>query len=69
MVQILGLVEDKKCFNTFNFMKTKLKNELGGNLNNVVHMYSPRFYIKETFPFPKKSQIGESPSQALQIFL
>jgi hypothetical protein len=52
---MLGLLENEKCFSTLNFMKTKLKNQLGEHLNNVVHMYFQKFYIKETFPFQKKT--------------
>jgi hypothetical protein len=51
MTLVLGSVEDKWCFFTFSFTKSKLKNQLIIHLNLVVYMYSQKYYFLENFPF------------------
>jgi hypothetical protein len=45
MVQFLGSVEDERCFNSFTFCKSELRNRLKTNLGLVVRMFSQKFYI------------------------
>jgi hypothetical protein len=40
MVQIVGSVEDERCFSTFAFMKSKLRNRLTTHLPLVVWMFA-----------------------------
>jgi len=40
IVQVLGFVEDERCFNSLAFLKNKLQNSLDTYLECVVGMYS-----------------------------
>jgi hypothetical protein len=53
MVQIVGSVEDERCFFTLAFMKSKLCNMLITHLPLVVHMFAQWFYIMQNFPYAK----------------
>jgi hypothetical protein len=44
MVQIMGSVEDERCFFTLAFMISKLRNGLITHLPLVVRMFAQRFY-------------------------
>jgi hypothetical protein len=48
---VLGSVEDKCTFSTLKFMKSKLRNRLGGNLETTMRMFSQGFYNQEMFPY------------------
>jgi hypothetical protein len=51
MVQILGSVEDERCFSTLAFMKLKFHNRFITHLLIVVHMFTQQFYTLENFPY------------------
>jgi hypothetical protein len=51
MVQVIGSVEDKKCFSTLAFMKSKFCNRLTTHLPLVVHMFTQNFYTMHNFPY------------------
>jgi len=40
IVQMIGLVEDERCFSTFAFMKSKLRNRFNDHLDLVVCMFT-----------------------------
>jgi hypothetical protein len=44
MVQIIGSVEDEKCFSILALMKSKLRNMLTTHLTLVVCMFTQQFY-------------------------
>lgn len=48
---VLGSVEDERTFSTLSFMKSKLRNRLGGHLDTCVKVYAQDFYTQETFPY------------------
>jgi hypothetical protein len=48
---VLGSVEDEHTFSTLKFMKSKLRNRLGGHLDTTMRMFSQGFYNQETFPY------------------
>jgi hypothetical protein len=45
MVQIVGSMEDERCFYTLAFMKSKLQNKLTTHLPLVVCMFAQQLYI------------------------
>jgi hypothetical protein len=45
MVQVVGSVEDERCFSILVFMKSKLHNRLTTHLLLVVQMFVQDFYI------------------------
>jgi hypothetical protein len=45
MVQVVGSVEDKRCFSTLSFMKSKFHNKLTTYLPFIVHMFTFILYI------------------------
>jgi hypothetical protein len=51
MVQVFGSVEDKQCFSSLAFCKSKLCNRLPTNLGLVVRMFSQKFYTLQNFPY------------------
>lgn len=51
IVVVLGSVRDEHTFSTVNFMKSKLRNLLTTNLDQVVKMYAHEFFTLQTFPF------------------
>jgi hypothetical protein len=51
IVQVIGLVEDEKCFSTLTFMKTKLQNRLTTHLELVIWMFGQFFFTLQDFPF------------------
>jgi hypothetical protein len=44
-------VEDERCFSTFAFTKSKLKNIFNDHLGLVVYMFAQKFYNLENFPY------------------
>lgn len=48
---VLGSVEDERTFSTLGFMKSKLRNRLGGHLDTCVKMFSQQFFTLQSFPF------------------
>jgi hypothetical protein len=50
IVQIFGLMEDERCFNTLNFMKSTLQNNLTTHVDLVICMIAQKFYTFENFP-------------------
>jgi hypothetical protein len=40
IVQVIGSVEDERTIFTLSFMKLKLRNQLVGHLDIVVHMFA-----------------------------
>lgn len=48
---VLGSVEDERTFSTLSFVKSKLRNRLGGHLDTCVKLYSQQFFTLQTFPF------------------
>jgi hypothetical protein len=44
-MQVIGIVEDKKCFSILTFMKSKFCSRLTTHLPFVVHMFAQHFYI------------------------
>lgn len=51
IVQVLGSVEDERCFSSLAFLKNKLRNSLDMHLECVVGMYSQKIFSLETFPY------------------
>jgi len=51
VVQVLGSVEDERCFSSLAFLKNKLRNSLDTHLECVVGMYSPKLFSLESFPY------------------
>jgi hypothetical protein len=51
MVMVLGSMEDKYCFSTLSFMKSKLWNQLTTHFDLVVKMFAQNHYTLDTFPF------------------
>ena len=50
-VQVLSSVEDKRTFNSFSFLKSKLRNQLTTHLDLVVDMFAQDFYTFNIFPY------------------
>ena len=50
---VLGSVEDERTFSTLSFMKSKLRNRLGGHMDTCVKLFSQSFFTLETFPITK----------------
>jgi hypothetical protein len=48
-VQVLGNIEDERCFNSLVFCKSKLWNQFTTSLGLVVRMFSYKFYIVHNF--------------------
>jgi hypothetical protein len=48
---VLGSVEDERTFSTLGFMKSKLRNQLGGHLNICVKLCSQPFFTQGNFPY------------------
>ena len=48
---VLGSVEDEQTFSTLKFMKSKVRNRLGGHLDTTMRMFSQGYYSQETFPY------------------
>jgi hypothetical protein len=51
MVQIVGSVEDERCFSTLAFMKLKLCNKLTTHLPLVVWMFAKWYYALQNFSY------------------
>ncbi len=49
MVQVIGFVEDKRCFGTLVLMKNKVRNQLNTNLDLCVRTFGQTFFILENF--------------------
>jgi hypothetical protein len=50
-VQVIGRVEDGRCFSTLAFMMSKLRNKLTTHLPLVVRMFAQHFYTIQNFPY------------------
>ena len=48
---VLGSVEDECIFSKLKFMKSKLRNKLGGYLDTTMCMFSQGFYSQEMLPY------------------
>lgn len=48
---VLGNVEDERTFSTLSFMKSKVRNRLGGHLDACVKLYAQEFFTMENFLF------------------
>jgi hypothetical protein len=59
MVSVLGSVEDKCTFSMFIFMKNKLHNRLGPNLDTIVQMFAQSFIHKKVSFIRMQSQHGK----------
>ncbi len=51
MVQVVGSVEDERCFSPFTFMNFKFRNRLTTHLSFVVRMFVQCFYTIQKFPY------------------
>jgi hypothetical protein len=51
VVQVIGSVEDERCFPTLTFMKTKLWSKLTTHLKLVIWIFSQKFFTLQDFPF------------------
>jgi hypothetical protein len=51
IVMVLGSEEDKRTFPTFNFMKSKLCNNLTVHFDLGIKVYTQKIYKFKTFPF------------------
>jgi hypothetical protein len=51
IVQIVGSMEDERCFSTLAFIKSKLQNRPTTHLPLVVRMFAEQFYILQNFPY------------------
>jgi hypothetical protein len=48
---ILGSIEDERTFSMLGFMKSKLRNRLGGHLDICVKLFSQPFFTHANFPY------------------
>jgi hypothetical protein len=48
---VLGSVEDERTFSSLSFMKSKVRNRLGGHLDTCVKVYAQEFFTQESFPY------------------
>jgi hypothetical protein len=53
MIQVLGFVEDECMFSNFNFIKSRIHNQLIDHLNLCVCMFWQFFYTMDAFPYDK----------------
>jgi hypothetical protein len=51
VVNVLGSVQDERCFSSLSFLKNKLRNNLDEHLGVVVGMYSQKVFNLHTFSF------------------
>jgi len=51
IIQVLGSVEDERCFSSLTFLKNKLRNSLDTHFECVVGMYTQKIFSLETFPY------------------
>jgi hypothetical protein len=56
IVQVIGSVEDERCFSTLTFMKTKLQNILTTHVELVIWIFSQKFFTFRDFPFGEAIQ-------------
>jgi hypothetical protein len=69
VVQVFGLVEDKSVLALLPH-DNKVEKPVGRTLEQCGPYVFSKFLYKRDLSFPKQqSQIGESPSQGLQMFL
>ena len=54
---VLGSVEDEHKFLNLAFIKSKLRNRLGVNLDTCVRLFSQGFYSQDTFPYQEASTL------------
>jgi hypothetical protein len=50
-VQVLGFVEDERCFFVMAFMKNKLRNWLTCHMDLCIRFFAQQFYTIGNFPF------------------
>ena len=48
---ILGSIEDERTFSSLKFIKSRLRSQLEGNLDTVVHVFSQGYHNLESFPY------------------
>lgn len=48
---VLGSVEDERTFSTLAYMKSKVRNRLGGNLDTCVKIFAQPWWTQENFPY------------------
>jgi len=51
IVHVIGSVEDKRCFSSVGFLKSKLRNNLDEHIQVVLGMHFQRVYTLENFPY------------------
>lgn len=51
MVTLVGSVEDERTFSNLAFIKNKLRNRLGANLDTIMKLYAQDFFTLESFPY------------------
>jgi hypothetical protein len=51
MVHVLIFIEDKRCFNSISFLKSKMWNRLNPHSQLVGPMYAQLFFTLDTFPY------------------
>lgn len=50
-LQVLGFVEDECTFNTINFMKARLGNQLNPHMDFCTKFYNQQFFIIQNFSY------------------
>jgi hypothetical protein len=50
-LQVLGFVEDECTFNTINFMKARLGNQLSPHMDFCTKFYNQQFFTIQNFPY------------------
>jgi hypothetical protein len=58
IAQMIGSVEDERCFSTLAFTKSKLRNRFNDHLDLVVYMFAQKFYNLENFPYNVETYQG-----------
>jgi len=48
---VLGSVEDERTFSTLAYMKSKVRNRLGGHLDTCVKLFAQPWWNQESFPY------------------
>jgi hypothetical protein len=55
-VQVIGSMEDERCFSTLTFMKAKLQNRVTTHLELIIWIFSQKFFTLQNFPFGEAIQ-------------
>jgi hypothetical protein len=48
---VLGSCKDERTFSTLSFIKNKIRNQLHGNLDICIRLFSQGWYKLESFPY------------------